>query len=323
MEVQAERKQSKPTAMPIKRLHRQLHEEQHASVRSILLGGRIQPKLSIGQPNDKYEQEADRVADKVMQMSMPQPQQFSSSGDSPLISGSKPGEIQRTCAACGKDDELIQTKVSANTASEVTPKLGAGIQSLQGGGRPLSRSERGFFEPRIGADFSRVRIHNDVHAANLAQSINARAFTLGHHVVFDAGEYSPNTALGKRLLAHELTHVVQQNGVSSQIQCASRPWPLNGRVINNSSQAVRVWSDDSGHYEILPNSSSARFSEDVDYIQDRHGHWYKIGVNTVTVDSDGEVTGFSCLALRAGGPCIPGDRFPPDNEASGSGTQRV
>jgi hypothetical protein len=75
----------------------------------------------------------------------------------------------------------------------------------------LSGPERSFFEPRFGADFSNVRVHNDTQAANVARSVNARAFTYGHNVVFGAGEYSSDTFSGRKLLAHELTHVVQQN----------------------------------------------------------------------------------------------------------------
>lgn len=74
----------------------------------------------------------------------------------------------------------------------------------------MSQGERNFFEPRFGADFTDVRIHNNSQAGRLAQSINARAFTLGRDVVFGSGEYSPNTSKAKRLLAHELTHVIQQ-----------------------------------------------------------------------------------------------------------------
>ncbi len=110
-----------------------------------------------------------------------------------------------------KEEELIQTKITRDVTPEVTPAISSGIQSLHGGGRPLSGTERSFFEPRFGADFSNVRVHNDTRAANAARSVNARAFTFGHNVVFGAGEYSPDALKGRKLLAHELTHVVQQN----------------------------------------------------------------------------------------------------------------
>jgi len=209
MEAQTVQKKLKPTVMPGKSRGRH-YEGQHANVQSILHGSRIQPKLRVGQPNDKYEQEADQVAEQVMRMPAPQPS--SSVSGLPLTNGTKPGIIQRTCAACTKDEDLIQAKTTNGVTPEITPAIGTGIQSLQSGGQPLSKSERSFFEPRIGADFSDVRVHNDMRAARVAQSINARAFTHGHNVVFGAGEYSSGSDSGKRLLAHELTHVVQQGG---------------------------------------------------------------------------------------------------------------
>ncbi|NIM03669.1 DUF4157 domain-containing protein, partial [bacterium] len=84
------------------------------------------------------------------------------------------------------------------------------MNTIKGGGQPLSESTRSFFEPRFGADFSQVRVHTDPHAAKTAQAINARAFTTGKDIVFNSGQYSTGTSSGKRLLAHELTHVVQR-----------------------------------------------------------------------------------------------------------------
>jgi hypothetical protein len=116
-----------------------------------------------------------------------------------------------------KDEELTQAKIAGDVTPEVTPAISSNIQSLQGGGRPLSWSERSFFEPRFGTDFSNVRVHNDTRAASVASSVNARAFTLGHNVVFGTGEYCPDASSGRKLLAHELTHVVQQSGGSTLI----------------------------------------------------------------------------------------------------------
>ena len=84
------------------------------------------------------------------------------------------------------------------------------IQSMKGKGEPLPRSARDFFQPRFNKDFSQVRIHTGSRAAEAARPINAKAFTFGRDIVFGAGQYSPNTTIGKRLLAHELTHVAQQ-----------------------------------------------------------------------------------------------------------------
>jgi hypothetical protein len=85
------------------------------------------------------------------------------------------------------------------------------VQSLQGRGEPLSDSNRAFFEPRFGADLSQVRLHTGAEAAAAARAVKAKAFTIGKNVVMGAGQGSPETSAGKSLLAHELTHVMQQN----------------------------------------------------------------------------------------------------------------
>ncbi len=155
------------------------------ALQRLLRSGGIQAKLSIGQPNDKYEQEADRVADQVMRM----PKNSGVIGQSPEMS---------------KKHETVQGK---------TPDAGNGlesdIQSLRGYGRPLPESVRSYFECRIGHDFSRVRLHTNARAKQTAHKINARAFTLGQDIVFGANQYAPSTSAGRRLLAHELVHVSQ------------------------------------------------------------------------------------------------------------------
>ncbi|MGH7516505.1 MAG: eCIS core domain-containing protein [Gemmatimonadales bacterium] len=89
-----------------------------------------------------------------------------------------------------------------------------GIEHATGGGRPLSVSERQFFEPRFGQDFGHVRIHADARAADSARSVNALAYTIGSHITFGEGQYQPGTTKGRTLLAHELTHTVQQRAAS-------------------------------------------------------------------------------------------------------------
>lgn len=178
----------------------------------------IQTKLKVGEPNDKFEQEADRVADEVMRM--PEPDPINQPGADPSIGQ----RIQRLCPECeeelhrqpideDEEEETLQAKENTgHTPPQVTSDLESSIQSLKGGGQPLPKSVRAFFEPRFGVDFSGVRAHTDGRAAQLAQAVKARAFTVGCDVVFGAGQYAPQTASGQRLLAHELIHVVQQQG---------------------------------------------------------------------------------------------------------------
>lgn len=181
----------------------------------------IKPKLKIGAANDKCEQEADRVAEQVLRM--PAGQGIYSRSQ---ISGLSPGNsIQRLCAGSLVKldvDSAVQTKTSPDHTPAVTPNVASGIQSLKGGGQPLPQSTRRYFEPRFGHDFSQVRIHVDNRAANLAKSINARAFTLSQNVVFGDGQYQPHSKEGQRLMAHELAHTIQQGTSSPNTSNAAR-----------------------------------------------------------------------------------------------------
>jgi len=112
---------------------------------------------------------------------------------------------------------MLQAKSREDATSEVPNDLESQINAIHGGGQPLAESERAYFEPRFGADFSQVRLHTDSQAAESARAVNARAFTVGQDVVFGAGQYAQGAREGRRLMAHELTHVVQQFSNSATI----------------------------------------------------------------------------------------------------------
>lgn len=99
-----------------------------------------------------------------------------------------------------------------NTTHEVTKNLKSHIQAIQYGGQPLSKSERAYFEPWFGVNFTQVRLHSDTQVADSARGVNAKAYTLGQNVVFGIGQYTPGTSERRRLKAYELTHVMQQSG---------------------------------------------------------------------------------------------------------------
>lgn len=187
--------------------------------------GDIQPKLTIGQPDDEYEQEADRVADQVMRMPESEVQRKT---DCSSCDDVKEEQIQ-TKAIGNQITQLVQRQleeeteeeeeeefVQASTLRNKSPPLAAGtglqdhILSLRGGGQPLSADTCAFFQPRFGHDFSDVRVHTGSRAAQAAQAIGARAFTLGNDIVFNDGEYTPHRHSSRLLLAHELVHTIQQ-----------------------------------------------------------------------------------------------------------------
>lgn len=149
----------------------------------------IQAKHKVGAVNDPLEQEADRVADAVV-----------SGTPAGAITGTPHATAQRERASCA-DEDRIQGKPAEAAAKAVSR-----------GGAPLTPEQRAYFEPRFGKDFSEVRVHSHEDAARAALSIHARAFTLGSNIGFAAGEQNFASVQGRRLLAHELTHVLQQTG---------------------------------------------------------------------------------------------------------------
>jgi len=162
----------------------------------------FQPKYQINQPNDIYEQEADAVAEQVVQS---KPLHQAETFFKPTIS-----PIQRKCDAC-EDEERLQRKEENGNEHEASGDFERYADGLNNSGSSLPNKTKSFFESRIGYDFSNVKIHTDTVAAKSAQSINALAYTTGNHIVFNQNQYQPETTSGKKLLAHELTHVVQQN----------------------------------------------------------------------------------------------------------------
>lgn len=189
-------------------------------VHNILRGQKLQPQLSIGKPDDKYEREADRIADQVMRIP-----------DAELIDhygriGQTPGNrVQRLCSKCedelqrqpvtAEEEDTLQTQAASGAASEISAEVESRIHALKGGGRPLPERVRVFYERRFAQDFSQVRMHTDPKASASARTLSASAYTVGRNIVFAAGRYAPGTEAGGRLLAHELTHVIQQRGMAS------------------------------------------------------------------------------------------------------------
>ncbi len=178
-------------------------------------------QVAVSQPGDRSEQEADRVAAQVMRMP-----------SGPLVPASPaPTEVSSTAHATAE------------------------LPSLADGGHPLSRGDRAFFEPRLGHDFSRVRIHAGARAAEAAEAVQAQAFTIGHDIAFGAGRYVPETEDGKRLLAHELVHVVQQDrsGSDAQLQRQTRPLPPPPSPAPGTPGALPLYRDCTAAVTGVPN----------------------------------------------------------------------
>jgi hypothetical protein len=230
---------------------------------------RLPADLAVGEPGDRYEQEADRVADQVLGMRLPavltpvpvlQPSPDDNSEvavgqdqpapdemdttetaqtPSPGVSRYAGNVLQRRCAGDG-------SAVGAQQSARQTPPMKSGFDHWQAdGGELLSASARAFFESRFGHVFDHVRVHTDNRAAESARAFNALAYTVGHHIVFASGQYDPESMAGRRLLAHELTHVLQQNAPPTQPSVCGLPnGPVRVQPLTMGQMTLQRWSVD-------------------------------------------------------------------------------
>ncbi|HRQ50791.1 MAG TPA: DUF4157 domain-containing protein, partial [Agriterribacter sp.] len=204
----------------------------------------LQTKLSIGLPNDVYEKEADEVADKVVQrLAYPSVQTKCAHCEEE----EKKNGIQRKCAACEKEEKL-QTRTDPSSIPTAPLHIESSLNASGGRGNPLPENTKRQFENAFGTDFSNVRLHTDNRAAEMNRDLNAQAFTHGSDIYFDTGKYSPDSSGGKHLLAHELTHVVQQGGT------------VQNRLSNAKNSDRKISQSRNGSIQCQTNLTATRFS---------------------------------------------------------------
>jgi hypothetical protein len=223
----------------------------------------IQPKLKVSQPDDAYEQEADKVAEKIMSMT----------NDNPIAStlSHKEEKIDRKCATCEmkekekKEEKLkISRKPSNTSILEESDEISNEINNIRSdSGIPLDRSTGEFMESRFGYDFSNVRIHADEKAARSASSLNALAFTLGNDIVFAEGQYRPTTMEGRTLLGHELIHTIQQGFTSRLVYDDSRKTIHSTQILASRSKTGNNTANHSTEH-IHANDSDIRLQRQAD-----------------------------------------------------------
>jgi hypothetical protein len=181
----------------------------------------VQPRLKVGKPGDEYEKEADAVADRVMAMNDPgavqmQPLEEEEEMLQPKVQmqplEEEEEEIQPKIQMQPEEEEeeLLQPK-SNGQANSAPPGISKSLSQSAGKGQPLSNSTNRFMSHAFGTDFSRVTVHTDSDAIQMNRQLGARAFTHANDIYFNKGQYRPESQAGKQLLAHELTHVIQQS----------------------------------------------------------------------------------------------------------------
>ncbi|HEY5602065.1 MAG TPA: DUF4157 domain-containing protein [Gammaproteobacteria bacterium] len=217
---------------------------------------RIQPTLTVGQAGDRFEQEADAMADRVLRMP---------SGNSP--------SVQQKCESCAREEglvqrqeteeeeELLQAKPASaatqaiDSAGGVSPDVEQQLQTNLGGGNTLPANTQQQMNSAFGADFSSVRLHTGSQAVQLSGALGARAFTYGRDVFFNQQGFNPHSSADQHLLAHELTHVIQQGGVAgTQVQNKSLASRIQRRTATPNLQMLQVTYPTAAHGHVQHSS---------------------------------------------------------------------
>ncbi len=210
---------------------------------------KIQAKLNIGQSGDRYEKEADAVAEQVVNQRNPL--------------NSSPAIVQKKCEGCEEKDQIQEKKETDNFIHkkpifesvgeskeetlqaktthdhiQLSQDLESKLQSTNGKGSPLSKETRAEMETGFGANFNNVRIHTDSQAAQMNKGLGARAFTHGADIYFNQGQFNSSSKEGKKLLAHELTHTIQQGSVATNQPTVMKSNGLSGTNVIQRSDAA-------------------------------------------------------------------------------------
>ncbi|MCR5246750.1 MAG: DUF4157 domain-containing protein [Paludibacteraceae bacterium] len=203
----------------------------------------VQAQLETTTPGDAYEQEADRMADMVMRK----------------IDGAKTSE-----ATPSSHCPTPTISCFGGTSIPISSQMESQLQSMQGGGHAMPDGLRAQMENSFGHDFSNVRLHTDSAAADMSRSINAKAFTHGNDIYFNQGQFQPNTPAGQHLIAHELTHTVQQGG---KVAREGEDGSIKDVVtdIDSITDGVLHYSNTQNRMEFLNNSTRLKNSI-IDYI---------------------------------------------------------
>lgn len=238
----------------------------------------LQTKLAINQPGDRFEQEADRMAEFVVNGS----DATGPSALSPLTSASirryektpppKPNEPLNPLARPGlgvkttgeaperkkKKEQLMRREADTARTPDVIPPIVD--ETLLQSGEPLDRAMRIFMESRFGHDFTQVRVHADAQAADSARAVNALAYTVGRNIVFGAGQYVPGSATAQRLIAHELAHVVQQQRQPSTAKVQREELPDDPYPATEDGEQPSLFSLSDNGFDFIARHEGVRLS---------------------------------------------------------------
>ena len=241
----------------------------------------VQTKLTVGQPDDIYEKEADSVATQVIQrMATPIIQRSIAPVKiqrKPIFESNSPEHLQRKCAACEQKEKMLQKKGGPSAAP---PSVESTLAGSKGSGSPLPSHIQQSMGSAMGADFSGIRIHTDSSAVQMNKDLHAQAFTHGNHIYFNSGKYNTAHSSGQHLLAHELTHTIQQGAAGKAINLLTAEEQtshandvydaLDGWTSSNDSAIIlsKFQGLSANDVDAILNAVAARAEENVLYVYD-------------------------------------------------------
>jgi hypothetical protein len=253
-------------------------------------GSRVQRQSAsrVSSPSDPAEKEAEATAKSVMRMPASEPPAASTGpvasrgGGGRILSPQlqQPGIARSTEPVLQRQERRVLPAIARKADGsriarkedgppQVTPQVAADIENGQAGGRPLPSTVRRFMEPRFRADFGHIRIHTGDHAARLSRQLRARAFTFGNQIYFAQGQWSPETPEGQELIAHELTHTIQQGAaVQRSEDTSAAPQPAS---VSTSASAPEVQRSEqvSVNQHATPHVQRLGLSDALDYFADK------------------------------------------------------
>lgn len=220
----------------------------NAYVQRLFQSGGLQAKLTVNPPDDEFEKEADVLGEEVSRLPLAQIQRQASPEEEEEIQAQRiqrQGEeeeeplqakrLDRQSSPEQEEEEPVQAKSGAGEVPEVTDAIAMRIESKRGGGESIPDSLRIPLESHFGHDFSSVRLHTDAEAGELSERLEARAFTTGTDIFFRRGDYQPGSTEGRKLLGHEIAHVVQQGAAPQRAPLDEKPIHL--KPISASAEA--------------------------------------------------------------------------------------
>jgi hypothetical protein len=250
--------------------------------------GNIQLKLKVSNTNDPLEREADKTAEQIIGVN-------DDYSGSIMINENKQGSLNRKCFICEKEgdrvnEENTQISMEGNTnikQNEISNETNSQINNvISNGGQPLDIQTREFMEFKFGENFGNVKIHTNEKAAEAARAVGALAFTVGQNIVFDHKDYSTWTNEGRKLLAHELVHVVHQTQSSQRTMVQRQPAPQKTSTAKEQ-------------YDTLVASS--RFDDAINLVINTF-HFSRKNLKRIWYDSN-----FKATNAQTYSPSIPGD----------------